>query len=72
MKKEIDKRIVFESPASGLGLLNLTEFLMAKSPDFSNEINFWFKLSLKCYEKLNPANSDRALIILSHLLSTLN
>ena len=72
MKIDIDSQMMLEVGSSGVPLLNMTDFLLANQPDFTNEINFWFKYTLKCYEKLEPSNIDRALILLAHLLSSLN
>ena len=64
---------------SGVPLINLSEFLLNTDPNKKNvqitlfifqEAMFWFKYSLKFYEKVDPNNIDRCLITLAVLCNS--
>jgi hypothetical protein len=55
---------------SGIPLLNLTEFIFNTAVDKRMEAQFWFKLTMKFFEKNDPSNMDRSLILLAWLCSS--
>lgn len=54
----------------GVPLLNITEFIFNTDPKKIAEAQFWFKFSLTFFEKVDPDNIDRSLILLAYLCST--
>lgn len=55
----------FTQRESGIPLLNIGEFLFNTDPTKRKEATFWFRYALKFFEKNDPANIDRVLILLA-------
>ena len=50
--------------------MNLGEYLINTRPELKNEATFWFKYSLKFFQKNSPDNIDRTLITLAQLCAS--
>jgi len=59
----------FQSKMSGLSLTALSEFYFEKGAEFEKQAAFWLKLGIKYYEKYEPENVARHLIIFALLYS---
>lgn len=57
--------MILENKDSQKPLMNIGEFLFLTQPNNRNEASYWFKYSLKFFEKLDPQNIDRCLIFLA-------
>lgn len=69
-KFDPDTNLLIATKEAGIPLLNIGEFLLHTNPEKKKEASYWFKYSLKFYERIDPANIDRCLITLGVLLSS--
>lgn len=69
--KEIQQAgVLLKHKYCGTPLLNITEFIFNTQPQKREEAQFWFKYTMKFFEKNDPNNIDRSIILLAWLCSS--